>query len=246
MEAYIYTYVNRETNKTYIGARQAYKGSCYDDFNIKYFSSSKDKEFRQDMADGKLDGQIVLVMNADNANKKIFEIEAKMIEAYWDKYGKENSYNHYANGNWNKAGIYPWNKGGHHTEEARVKMSAHHADVSGSNNPNYGCHKLAGENNPNYGKRGILSPNFGKHRSKEAIRKTALANKGRKCSEEYRRKVSEAHKGKALSEEHRRKISDSKKGILKQKFRYITENGDEVMMDKQNVVRWHSNWIKID
>ena len=115
MEAYIYTYVNRETKKTYIGARCHYKGSCYDDFNIKYFSSSRDKEFRQDMADGKLDGQIVLVMNDDNANKKIFEIEAKMIEAYWNKYGKENSYNHYAKGNWSTAGMHP-NVGRHHWE----------------------------------------------------------------------------------------------------------------------------------
>lgn len=148
MESYIYTYVNKETLKTYIGARCNYKGSCYDDFNIKYFSSSKDKEFRQDMADGKLEGQIILVMNGENANKKIFEIEEKLILGYWDKYGKENSYNHYARGKWSTAGMHftgrklteeqrrhlseahkgqaSWIKGKHHTEESKSKMSLSH------------------------------------------------------------------------------------------------------------------------
>lgn len=121
-QAYIYTYVNKETKKTYIGARCKYKGSCYDDFNIKYFSSSKDKEFRKDIADGKLEGHIVLVMNDDNADKKIFEVEAKMIQAYWDKYGKENSYNHYANGNWSTAGMHT-NVGRIFSDETRKKMS---------------------------------------------------------------------------------------------------------------------------
>lgn len=143
MEAYIYTYVNKETKKTYIGARYAYKGSCYDDFNIKYFSSSKDKQFRQDMTDGKLEGQIILVINDKDAKKKIFEIETKMIIAYWNKYGKKNSYNHYANNNWNynsctaseetkhklrilHLGQIPWNKGKTFSEEAKLKMSASH------------------------------------------------------------------------------------------------------------------------
>lgn len=184
MEAYIYTYVNRETKKTYIGARYNYNGSCYDDFNIKYFSSSKDKEFRQDMADDKLDGQIVFVMNADNANKKIFEVEAKMIEAYWAKYGKENSYNHYAKGNWSTAGMkFP---GRTYSEEHKKHLSEVHK-----------------------GRPGFWR---GKHLYEETKKKLSESHKGRTASEETKRKMSEAQKGKVVSEETRRKKSEAAKG----------------------------------
>jgi len=52
-------------------------------------------------------------------------------------------------------------------------------------------------------------------RSKEAIRKTALANTGKKRTEETKRKISESNKGKVLgplSDEHRKKVSESLQG----------------------------------
>ena len=168
MEAYIYTYVNKETKKTYIGARCNYKGSCYDDFNIKYFSSSKDKEFLKDMADGKLEGQIVLVMNDDNADKKIFEVEAKMIKAYWDKYGKENSYNHYANGKWSTAGMHP-NVGRRHGDDARKNMSAAHKGKKLSDETRK---KISAANKGN-------KYMLGKHHSDETRKKISAARKGK-------------------------------------------------------------------
>ena len=56
-----------------------------------------------------------------------------------------------------------------HSEETRKKMSEHHADVSGENNPFYNNHSLAGKNNPMYGK---------KH-SEESLKKMSDAFKGR-------------------------------------------------------------------
>lgn len=84
-EAYIYTYVNKITNKTYIGSRSFYKTSAYEDFNHKYKSSSKNKEFLADMKAGLLEGQIILIINCDSARRKIVEIEHQMIQAYWKK-----------------------------------------------------------------------------------------------------------------------------------------------------------------
>lgn len=176
MEAYIYTYVNIETKKTYIGARCAYVGSCYDDFNIKYFSSSKDKQFRQDMSDGKLEGQIVLVMNDDNADKKIFEVEAKMIKAYWDKYGKENSYNHYAAGKFSTAGMHP-NVGRHLSDETKEKIRA---SIKG---------KKASEET----RKKLSIAGKSRHHSEETKRKISEANKGRIVSEETKAKMRGRH-----------------------------------------------------
>lgn len=237
MEAYIYTYVNRETKKTYIGARCAYTGSCYDDFNIKYFSSSNDKEFRKDMSDGKLEGQIILVMNDENANKKIFEVEAKMIKAYWDKYGKENSYNHYASGKWSNAGR-------HLSDEAKLKISK----------ANKG--KQTGEKNPMYGKH--WSEEWKQQQSKRLKGKNTWSkgvtswNKGIPCREESKQKNRLAHiglfageknpmYGKQHSAEIRKKMSDAIK--LNSNTKWITQDGEIKMMNSGNVKRWHPDWV---
>jgi len=37
-----------------------------------------------------------------------------------------------------KKGQVSWNKGNHPTEETRKKISEHHANVKGKNNPMYG------------------------------------------------------------------------------------------------------------
>lgn len=232
-EAYIYTYVNKETKKTYIGARCAYVGSCYDDFNIKYFSSSKDKEFLKDMADGKLEGQIVLVMNDDNADKKIFEVEAKMIKAYWDKYGKENSYNHYANGNWSTAGMHT-NVGRRHSDEERKKISD----------------SLKGK--PSWMK--------GRHHSDTARKKMSETRKGRisnmkgkKLSYESREKISNTlkghtpwNKGKKMSDEYCIKMSATQKLIHQNAQKWMTPDGDIKIMSKCNVKHWHPDWKLIE
>lgn len=87
--------------------------------------------------------------------------------------------------------------------------------------------KYLGENNHNYGKRGVLSPNYGKHLSEETKRKLSAALSGEKHylygkhpSECTKKRMSEAQRGerghnygKRLSVETKKQISESKIGI---------------------------------
>lgn len=220
MEAYIYTYVNKETGKTYIGSRSAYKGSCYDDFNIKYFSSSKDNQFRQDMADGKLEGQIVLVMNDEKANKKIIDVEYKMILSFWEKYGKENSYNHYARDHkWSTSGMT-------FSEEHKKKLSESHTGKKLTPFSEEHKQKISetkkGKALSEEHKKKLSEAHKGKALSeehKQKLRKPKRKSSGRKgvrikMSEETRKKMSEASKGRVMSEETRKKLSDVHKGRI--------------------------------
>lgn len=251
MEAYIYKYTNKENGKTYIGSRSAYSGSCYDDFNINYFSSSKDKQFLEDMKNGLLIGEIVLVLNEENANKKILEIEYNMITDFWNKYGKQMSYNHYANGQFSNAGE-------HFSEEHKRKLSE----------ANKG--KQDGERGPMYGRPGTM---LGKHHSYETRKKISESNKGvlhGPMTEEHKKKLSESHKGKKYgkySEERVRKVAlantgkkhphneDTKRRIsetmlsnnscVKQYKNYLTETGEIINMRASLAKRWHPNWKEV-
>lgn len=232
MEAYIYTYVNKETGKTYIGSRSAYKGSCYDDFNIKYFSSSRNKEFRQDMADGKLDGFIVLIINEEDANKKIQEIEAQMISSYWEKFGKEKSYNLHNKSKWNTVGRSPWNKGKPKEQQ-----------------PGYGK-KRPGIN------KGEKNPFYGKHHSEETKAKMSEALKGKEVSEEAKEKISKANKGKKRSKEFCKRMSEIAKnrtgvknpfyGKTHKKYKWISPEGEIKEMSICCAHRHHPDWIMIE
>lgn len=66
----------------------------------------------------------------------------------------------------------------------------------GDKNPNYGNHKLSGKNNPQYGKKGILSPNYGKH-----------------LTDEHKQKISNAKIGHVVTDKTREKLSNSIKEL---------------------------------
>jgi hypothetical protein len=62
---------------------------------------------------------------------------------------------------------------------------------------------------------GINNHNFGKHPSKETLKKLSEVRLGKKrkpFSEEWKKKLSEAHLGKKQSEEHRKHIGDGHRG----------------------------------
>lgn len=61
-------------------------------------------------------------------------------------------------------------------------------------------------------RRGINSPNYGKHLSEETKRKLSLANKGKVITEDNRQKLILTNKGKHRSEETKRKISKANSG----------------------------------
>ena len=92
-----------------------------------------------------------------------------------------------------------YNKGKHHSEEAKKKMSEAHKGKQFSEETRKrmsDAHK--GEKNQNYGKH---------------------------FSEEHKNKMSEAHKGKQLSEEHKNKIGETKKGNTYVRGRHWYNNG---------------------
>lgn len=258
MEAYIYTYVNKETQKTYIGSRSAYKGKAEDDFNIKYFSSSKNPQFWEDMKNGKLDGSIILKMNCENAGVKIVEIEAQIIEAFWKKYGKQNSYNIKCNGKWNTSGMHfkptYGMRGKHHSEEYKQIKSKLY---TGSGNPFYGKHwnqnqidamkQLTGENSPAYRNKYWL----GRHHTEESKKKIGDANRGHKHTEETKKLISEKKKGictlpNGHKPETKAQISKTKTGKPDTKYKFLNDKGEIVLLDMGNRNRWHKDWPLID
>jgi hypothetical protein len=115
--------------------------------------------------------------------------------------------------------------GKRHTQEARLKMSENHADISGKNNPWYGVY---GEGHPAYGvhrseetkakiSQALSGENhyfYGKHHSEETKRKIsdAISGKnhplyGKPCSDERKQKISQAMMGKMIGSNNPASIS---------------------------------------
>jgi len=99
-----------------------------------------------------------------------------------------------------KKGLVPHNKGKHHTEEAKAKMSA---IGKGCTPWNKGIHT------------GHIPWNKGTHlnnRSSEASARAAESNRGKKRTPEQCAKIGARHKGKLVSAEAREKLSKAGKG----------------------------------
>ena len=61
-------------------------------------------------------------------------------------------------------------------------------------------------------------------------------------SQEYREKHRIANTGRHLSEKTRDKISKAVKGKPKRKYIWLTPDGEEIIMSKNIVVRYHKEW----
>ncbi len=110
-------------------------------------------------------------------------------------------------------------RGSHHTEETRRRMSKAH---TGKTLSQAARQKLSaaqkGRHHSAESKQKMSKAHMGQQHSEKSKRKISEATRGRRNpffgkqhSEEARRKSSEAHRGKPLSMEHRKKISDGVK-----------------------------------
>lgn len=221
---FIYITTNLINFERYLGQRKFTQGWKY------YLGSGKilkraiakygKDNFKRDIID--------IAYSEDELNQKEYE-----YSVFFDVVGSNNWYNLVLGGG--------ATQGLKHTEEAKQKMSkAKKGKYTGSDNPNYGNHKLAGENNPNYGKpmsdeqkqkisdalSGENNPWYGKHHSEETKKKISDANRGRTHSDETKEILSEIAKerfedptnhpmyGTHRSEETKQKLSKSLKGKL--------------------------------
>lgn len=191
---YIYRITNNINHKTYIGQHRYYKSLLVEDGY---------------MGSGVILRKSQKKYGIENFTKEIITIamsrsEADVLEKYYiAKERKENTYGCYNIANGGQGG---GQKGYHHTEEAKKRISETHK----------------GRHVSEETKKKISDYFKGKPRSEETIKKVSESlkgrtpwNKGKHLSEEQKRKLSEAHKGKKLeprSEETKRKISEANKG----------------------------------
>ena len=191
---YIYRITNNINHKTYIGQHKYFKSLLVDDGYMgsgSYLRKAQKK------------------YGIENFSKEIITIamsrsEANVLEKYYiAKERKENTYGCYNIADGGQGG---GQKGYHHTEEAKKRISETHK----------------GRHVSEETKKKISDYFKGKPHSEETIKKISESlkgktpwNKGKHLSEEQKRKLSESHKGKKLgprSKETKRKISEANKG----------------------------------
>jgi hypothetical protein len=255
---YVYRITNVLLNKHYYGSRSCKNCNPHDDLGIKYFSSSKDKDFKKDqiehpenyrykiikICETRKDAYVLEILLHEKFDVGINEnfynrCKATSSKFYYDRTGKQLSEEH-------RKKIGEANKGKKRSEEDKKKNSE--------------------------AKKGEKHPFYGKHFSEEHRKKLSDAQKGENgywygkyFSEEHRKKMSESRKGeknhrygKNLSEETKMKLSEALKGEKHHKFKgyYVTPFGkftsalDEQIKENNisfpALIRWcKTNNIKI-
>jgi len=216
---YVYRITNKVEQKYYYGVRGCNVEPKLD-LGIKYFSSSSDKEFKDDQKNHPENYKYKIVRicstsdEADTLEIKLHEkFDVGKSEAFYNKATRTSMGFSTAGTN-----ISPEHK--QKLSEAKLgvpKSDEHKQKLSEA--------KL-GEKNPMFGKefspehrqklseanKGEKNPNFGKERSDETKQKMSEAKKGVPLSPEHRQKMSEAHKGVLKSDETRKKMSEAMKG----------------------------------
>lgn len=182
---YTYSIKNIENGKFYIGSRTA---KCMlnhkpeDDLGVNYFSSSKDKELRQAIKDGKVKYS---VLQEYDDPKVCWRAEQQLIALYWKFFGKDMSYNHfYRNG---KGENIFSTVGTHPSEETKTKLSESH---KGNKHTEEQKRKVS----ESLKKALTLKPR----------------KKGIKLSDEHKKKISEGNKGKKRSDEWKAALAKRK------------------------------------
>lgn len=164
---YVYWIENRGTNVSYVGVR-----SCdiepVDDIGVKYFTSSQDKEFKQDFKANPSK------YNIDIINNFIERQEAMDLEIQ----------------------IHNWNN---------VDANDKFYNRAKATSNGFGITGMTGNKHPNYGK----------HPSKETLKKMSIANLGKKLTQEHKDKLSKAHKGKISPMRGKKHTKEARKKLSK-------------------------------
>lgn len=221
---YTYSIKNIENGKFYIGSRTA---KCMlnrkpeDDLGIKYFSSSKDKELRKAIKDGKVEYHVL--KEYDNIDI-CWRAEQQLIALYWKFFGKDMSYNHcYSTCNGNKI----WSTSGTtHCLSAETKEKIGKA---------------------NRGRKHSIKQNL---EHSKALKGRKLTNETKcKISETMKNRFkihkhpSEGktpwNKGKQMNDDFCEKAKN------RQKYKWVTSDNEIKIMDKSHVARFHKDWTLI-
>lgn len=177
---YVYRISDIVENKHYYGKR-----SCSVepelDLGIKYFSSSKDKEFIKDQKENPSKYEYIIIARCDN------DEEALDIEIYLHNYYNVGVNNRFYNKAKQTTSAFSFDA----TGASRPKTQEHRDKISKALTGN----RLSDETKAKLSaaKKGKKPNNYGKPRSAEAKAKASIAMKGRKISEELKQKLSTIH-----------------------------------------------------
>ncbi len=187
---FVYRIENKLTQKSYVGKRS----SKIFDVGVNYFTSSSDKNFKNDFMSN-TDNYYIHKLGEFDTSKEALEVEI-MFHNMYNVAKSEDFYN-------------------------KAKQTSTGWDTTGVPKP--AGHQV-GEKNSMYGKPGVWAyrtdhPMLGKHLSDKTKKKISQATKGLKKSEETKQKMSDNHAdvsgennpmwGKTHSDESKLKISDA-------------------------------------
>ena len=180
MKPYIYKVTDKVTGEFYIGSQC--RGLS---IGKNYFTSSTNKTFRNKFKSNPCQFEIKIIGTFTNPQTCVLQENIFIKDNLKNPLCLNRCYTIGKNRQFNSNGN-AFNKGRHHSEETRKKMSVAH--------------------------KGRVSPNKGIHLSEETKRKLSEINKKRHISEETRKRISEAKRGKPRSEETKKKLSEILKG----------------------------------
>jgi hypothetical protein len=199
---YVYRIKNKILNKHYYGVRSCNVEAKLD-LGIKYFSSSRDKEFKDDQKNHPENYKYKIVRicaNRDDADALEIKLQKKFNVA------KNESFYNKAT----RTSMGFSTAGTTQTPETRQKISE---ALKGKEVSPETRQKMseAAQNMSDETKQKMSEA--AQNMSDEHKQKLSEAHKGKEHSEETKQKMSEANKGKNHSDETKQKISEAKKGV---------------------------------
>jgi hypothetical protein len=200
---YVYRITNKVEQKHYYGVRGCNVEPTLD-LGIKYFSSSSDKDFRDDQKNHPENYKYKIVRICSTSDEAD-ALEIKLHEKF-DVGINESFYNRAKRTSmgFSRADVPV-------SDETKQKLSEAKLGVPKSDETRQKMSEAAQNMSPEHRQK-LSEANKGKKHTDETRQKMSEAKKGKEHTPETKQKMSEAHKGKELSDEHRQKLSEANKG----------------------------------